>query len=88
MYGFKIESNIPPPKMYSYKFDGSPKPVKSKYPFADFNVGDSMFVETTDQKRLTNNLRCNAYNFCKRAGLNWKWLSYPEGNGVRLWRTK
>jgi len=66
----KIDKNIPIPN-------------RSKYPFAEMEVGDSIFIDKT----TTQSSVCQmAYTYGKKN--NKKFTSRTEGNGVRIWRIK
>jgi hypothetical protein len=88
METLKVNSDVPPPNIYRYNVDGTEKKIRCKYPFGDFEVGNSMFVATdlksadTMRKRLMS----NAHGFNNRAGVKWRWVSDIVEGGVRIWR--
>lgn len=53
---------------------------RSKYPWADMDVGDSFFVATDK----VENFRRNVYAKNRNGKL---FVARAEGNGVRVWRT-
>jgi hypothetical protein len=70
---YKIESGIPIPKNQS----------KSKYPFSQMNVGDSIFFSGADSQSSPVK---SAKSYFKRKGQ--KCLIKREGDGMRVWRTE
>lgn len=69
----KIEKGVPLPKRRGTK--------RSKYPFADMEVGDSFFFSET-RERVSAAAR--AYG----ARTKKKFASRVDGDGCRIWRTK
>jgi hypothetical protein len=71
----KIEKNIPMPS----------SAFRSKYPFADMQVGDSVFFDNEPMRSQSKPV-ISAHNFGTRN--NMKFSARSEGNGVRVWRVK
>lgn len=69
----KIEKNIPMPSL------------SSKYPFADMQVGDSVFFDNEPAGSQSKPVIA-ARNFGSKNDM--KFLSRSEGAGVRVWRVK
>lgn len=78
-----IEKNIPiPPSNHT----------RSKYPFADMEVGDSFLVEwdkIRNKDRFQSYLAGSSYMWRKRHDRNdWKFTTRATESGVRVWRVK
>ncbi len=73
MSKFVIEKNVPIP------LKGN---VRRKYPFAQMEVGDSIFVAGDAAK--TENISCSANAYGKRNGA--KFSARCVEGGVRIWR--
>lgn len=71
---FKIESNIPPPVGKA-----------TKWPFVNFEVGDSVYIEGEDMDGRA--LRA-ARQVGFRSGGEKVFVGRLEKNGIRIWRTK
>jgi hypothetical protein len=73
---YKIDTNIPVPTNVR---------IRGKYPLEKLQVGHSMYINVTDQKKAKN-LRST---FAMRAKkLNIKVVSLADESGVRVWRTQ
>jgi len=75
----KIEKNVPLPELKTR----GPKP---KYPWADFEVGDSCFVEGNfkDVNKCKEATSARLYGY--RNGK--KFSTIKVGGGVRIWRVE
>lgn len=74
---FEIQKNVPIPT----ELDGRGR--KASYPFATMEIGDSFYV---DSKKKGINAMNAARVHKHRNGM--KFLSQPEGEGSRIWRTE
>ena len=61
------------------------KTIRSVYPFASMEVGDSFLVKT---KTARDNARSAAYQFCRRHKLTWRFavLWTHDEQAWRIWR--
>ena len=71
--------------MYKIETDIEYPATRTKYPFTDMYVGDSiLFTERTQ----ADNARVSALRFAKAHDLGWKFSLRTVENGWRLWRIK
>jgi len=75
----EIEKNIPMPEGGSH----IGRPVK--YPFADMEIGDSLFFADEPTGTMSNPVVAARSAAAKRG---WKVTARKEGDGVRVWRTE
>lgn len=71
----EIESGIPIPPMRSGR-------TKTKLPFADMQVGDSVLVPVEDGRRMIE-----AAGTFKRRHDGWDYTTRMTSKGLRIWRT-
>lgn len=71
----KIDTNVPPPRRLG---------ARSKYPFNDMKVGDSVFISTA-QANITS-VRCSSYQVGLRRGFKFSVLK--QDGGCRVWRVE
>ena len=76
MYPVHIETNVPIPVNLR---------ARGKYPLDKLQVGHSMFIGITDQKKAKN-LRSTFAVRAKKLGI--KVVSLADESGVRVWRTQ
>lgn len=71
-----IDKNVPMPEGRA----------RSRYPYADMEVGDSFFVVTngTDENATARRLRGSSFTYGKKAGS--KFSVRKMDNGFRVWR--
>lgn len=70
----KIDKNVPVPKIL--------RGGAVKYPFAQMQVGDSIFLEG----QTTN--KASALSAYWRRKFNWVFIARGEKNGARIWRIR
>jgi hypothetical protein len=81
-----IEKGITPPST-NYYVGKNKRMMRSKYPWHDFEVGDSMFIpEETNKSRVANSLYINARRWAKHVESNANWVTKQVEGGVRIWR--
>jgi hypothetical protein len=77
----KIEKEVPIPEVHS----------KSKYPWPEMNVGDSVLIEAEKGEKLHSLKRKigpAARYYGEKVGKGFKTLIDHVNNGVRVWRVK
>jgi hypothetical protein len=70
-----IERGIPIPEK------GAGSPTERKWPLADMQVGDSLFIP----RKGRNKVNTMAYLQTTRG---WRFVTRRERDGIRVWRTK
>lgn len=78
---FTIEKGIPPP-------EDKPK-TRNKYPFKEMEIGDSFFVQTSDdedERTVRNKIGTAARGAKWRTGM--KFVTRAVEGGVRVWRVE
>lgn len=74
---FKIEKDVPMPKVYNGR--------TCRYPFAEMRIGDSFFVA---ESVATSNSVGSSVHYFRKKNKSVKFAVRREQGGCRVWRTK
>jgi len=77
----KIENNVPIPDVHS----------KSKYPWPEMEVGDSVFIKAEEGEtptRLNGIVSSSVRYYGRKTGRKFRTRVFSEENGIRVWRVE
>lgn len=74
---YKIEKDVPVPIS-----------KRSVYPFRAMEIGDSILVDENYSRELMSKYNNAARNFCRKAKLDWNFITRKTDEGIRVWRVK
>jgi hypothetical protein len=86
MANYEINKEIEPPAFFTYVGIDKIRTHRTKYPWNDFEVGDSIFVATENRAQMANSLIGTARSWSKHAKLHRDWKTKQVEGGVRIWR--
>ncbi len=86
MANYIIEKGIEVPPFHTYSGLDKIRSHRTKYPWNDFEVGDSIFVPCENRVKVSNSLMTNARSWSKHAKLHRDWKTKQVEGGVRIWR--